>query len=386
MAIVPFGPFDYPQWLLPRPDNGANQKATGHIINGASDIIEYALNVDASGTIESVHLETGTIVATGNIHVAIQRMGSSANGPDGHGDGTDVVFATQSITVSNTTHEFGPLTDDGTASGTKMVVSAGDVIAVRIKRGTSSSFNGPFLFINSGAAAVESMDQVPQLTPNLFRSTNGGSTWSFTQGMANCAIEYEDGSFVRQGMACVEFFFQPDSFTIGLNTTPDEIGIRIIPESTIQVSGFTTLGDNGEAECKVYDASDTVLTSVKTGFHGGSSGHSQKRTHFFPEHVTLIGGEVYRLTLSYLSAAAGQGLAGYDVALNKRLASQPAGIECYRTERTDGGAWTDTTDQRLAIWFVVNGIDTAAPITINDKSNHMVRAGIANNASVGRIF
>lgn len=378
MAIVPMGPFEYPMYRLPRPINGSNSKSAA-LINGASDVIIYAFSPDKTGTLLNVHVEAGTITTGGIIEIAIQQASESVNGPDAFSDGVDLATASLNVTVANTRKTFGPMLD---ASSNAITLNQGSVYNIQIRRASGSSYNGNFLYMNSVLAATESMDQVPTLTPNVFRSTTGGPTGTFLPGMPNCAIEYDDGSYIQTDMGFIEFFLNPNSNSISVNTTPDEIGNRFVPEVDMQVSGFVCYGSNGNAECKIYNSSDTVLVSRKTGLHGGTGSTSRRRKHHFASNVILVAGQVYRITLSYLSTSSTDAVAGINVDLNKNFAAFPGGINMYRTERTDGGAWTDTDSARFLISMIVNGIETTPQ---QFRGQTMMQVGSGVNASTGRI-
>jgi hypothetical protein len=143
--------------------------------------------------------------------------------------------------------------------------------------------------------------------------------------------------------------------TVGLNTTPDEIGIkfRIPPEwcSTYRVAAVRShsgLAAGQTMRLQLYDAGGSVL---QTRDHDTDlSGSTTQRSHWlrFTEAARrpLQAGADYRLTFSP-QAATLHTLYGMTLAAAADWDAYPGGQYFGLTQRTDGGAWTDTPTTRL---------------------------------------
>lgn len=377
MAIVDLGPFKYPEWVTARPIASTTSKNTA-TINDASDVVLIMFSATASATIEQIWLESGAINTTGDIRISIQDTASGTYGPNNTSDGVDDYYVELDASNTNIFFQSGPVTDDGTSGGNRKTVNPGDVIGIAIKRASGSSYDGGITYINTTLSANEFDDQIPILTPNIFISSDGGSSYSFQGGVPNIAIELTDGSFMKCSFVPVEFFSQE---TIGSATSPDEIGNVIIPEMTCEVRGAYNLGGNRNMRIRIYDASDTVIAEVRTGTHGGTSSRGNYRYHYF-DPVTLNASQTYRLAYEALDSS-DDTLFSATLPASQTMGAYPLGTGCYWTERTNAGAWTDNKSKRACCGLVVFGIDT----TINtDRGPTMFRVGSGINSSVARIF
>lgn len=380
MSMISIGPFNYPEWRFPRPKSGSTGKTNANI-NVDNDWWTFRFTATSSGTIESIWFESGnTLTATGTLRISFQNVASGTYGPDARGDGTDTHWVDVTVDASDTFYLAGPITDNGTATGTRKVVNTGDQIAVVIKRAPSSVFNGDINYLLSSEAAANGTSFAPILSPNNFYSSNAGSSWVFKAGTANLAIKFNDNSFMRNVFHAVSAYNQIGP--LASDTTPDEIGIVLVPEVTIQVSGVWVLGGDTNAQIRVYNSSDTVLASQLTGFHGGTNTNGEYRYHFFGP-VTLTASNTYRITYTYLDSASQTRMFEIQVPEAAAMDQYPMGTASYRTERTNGGAWTDTTTSKLCMGVVVTGIETS-PIAYRGQAMHRINSPI--NASVARIF
>ena len=130
--------------------------------------------------------------------------------------------------------------------------------------------------------------------------------------------------------------------------TPDEVGLKI----TIPAFGSTNIYDGVDwsvsttasrlFDLVVYDNSDTVLdtSSYDTDYLSAGAGTSEL---WFSAPLTLTAGSSYRVTIKAQSAASTIGtLYALTVPASGDMAALCPGATMQWTERTDGGAWTDT--------------------------------------------
>lgn len=384
-TINRIGPLYYPNYVGPVPPS-----KTFWTFNNASHRWAVLTSIEKTGTIERVHFEVGAVLSTFTARISLQDVTSGTHGPTQDPDGTQDQFVDRVITTSTDDFAFlsvGPLTNNGLSGGTRRSVTAGDVIAivVEVQSGTP---NTTITYLDDAAFANGSGHVIH--TPKI--TTFDGSSWTgFSEGLPLCLIEYDDGTFHRGNIMPYDLSVRvenaspaPLNFDIGLNTTPDEIGIRFIPEATIQVIGGWSFGRTQDTKIVLYDEADTELTSVDTGEYGGTM--DQYNFHHFPTPVTLQKGNVYRLTHRYLNPTADPGPWAFTVSANNVLDSLSGGVEMYWTERTNAGAWTDVTTQRPQIGLIVNGVDQGGVGTINlNPRVPIMSVGSGINQSVGRI-
>lgn len=353
--IDQFGPVFWPNYLGPIPP-----AKDFNLINNSTHKWTAMVTVNKTGTLERIHFEVGTVRATSNMRASFRNVTTGTHGPDQTPDGTDDEFVDFTVTASTDNFKLldvGPVTSDGTSGGTRRSVTIGDVIAV-VFGFTGGSPDLDWTSLDDGALPNGTGRVIH--TPKL--ATFNGSSWTgFLTGLPIVALEYDDGTFVRGNMVPYDLSVKvlssspsPFNFNIGLNTTPDEIGIRFVAEATVRVVGFWGFGQTQDTRGRLYDDQDNILATALTGKYGGTQ--DQFNFHHFDTAVTIERGKLYRLTHAYLDPTAAGAMWAFNVPDNKLLDALPGGTSMYWTERTDAGAWTDINTQRPQIGLIVDGV------------------------------
>jgi hypothetical protein len=165
----------------------------------------------------------------------------------------------------------------------------------------------------------------------------------------------------------------PD-FSTGISvyhdTTPDEVGNKIVAlpfrAMCSELWGYGVF-QGTSVSLRLYDSAGAVIASVSRDTDAIAGGHVLWRAPL-PSPVLLTPDTNYRVTVRP-DDGGGQVVdlgivtveSGYNAAIPYCL--QGAQPTIHRTERTDGGSWTDNYDGLVACGLVLSAIDTgdAAP-------------------------
>ncbi len=180
------------------------------------------------------------------------------------------------------------------------------------------------------------------------------------------ALKYSDGTYayVSGTIVPIKDFVNVEITSL---TTPDEIALRFQVPFTCVVDGFWvhTLNEI-ETQYGLYDASSSLLTSVtiSPSNWGGAGGTITGIGHaYFDSSVTLQPQQTYRLAQKPTSGGAGgtkDKVKGFDVNVAGILDAY-SGQNCFWSERTDAGTWTDTTTRIPFIGLHITSIDNGVP-------------------------
>jgi hypothetical protein len=143
------------------------------------------------------------------------------------------------------------------------------------------------------------------------------------------------------------------------NTTPDERGLRFqVPFACEMDLAWVGIDVDANCDIKLYDASDVVLKTWNLD--------SDRRfaTNWYigylpTDPIALAANVTYRLT-ALPTTTTNVAFRDFDVSTNAHLGGIEGGIEMYHTQRTDAGAWTDTTTKRPWMGIRISGVDTGS--------------------------
>ena len=168
------------------------------------------------------------------------------------------------------------------------------------------------------------------------------TSWSLESGPTPFAVQYSTDFIFGNS---VEDRVLDDTWQ---NSTPDEIGNLFTLPFTAICRGvrLATWGTGGSTVIKLYDSSDNLLTSVPS-FDADYLDSAELIVVYWDE-ITLIEGAQYRITVAGTTDNSGLGTVSwiFDTAADR--ACLPDGLIFQRTERTNGGAWTNT-DTKIAL-------------------------------------
>jgi hypothetical protein len=156
-----------------------------------------------------------------------------------------------------------------------------------------------------------------------------------------------------------------DNVDVNTGTAPDEVALRFALPFPAVVTGMTWHGYNtagSDYDAILYDMADTVLASVSmNGNHcsivsGVDSNPQGTRCLFFEDEPLLLDANTpYRLAIKP-TAANTLGVYSLTVPSAADFDAWPFKQSWYKSHRTDGGSWTDTTTTRPAMGLLVSGL------------------------------
>ena len=321
------------------------------ILDNSDDRVAFVFRVPKSGNITKVGFRVITAATPQTIRVSLCTVDAAT------GDPTTTLYGgsaagTQASPAANTFYEV--------TLGTAAAATIGDVIAVVLQFDTTAGDVGisPGLTSYGGRAIVA----FPYL--DVFAT-------AWTKGAANgvncipaCTIGYDDGTYPYNGMTPIATT-APAIVTFNNGSTPDEVGNRFTVPFPCRVSGFWAICDfDGDADLVLYGPTDTVLATVSVDKDIEAVATAAHQTYLPFAPVTLAASTTYRFVVKPTSATS---LSVYRISSHSAAAmdQMSGGQTFHETSRTDAGAWTDTTTQRifsLGLLFDGFGNDTGGAV------------------------
>ncbi|HTE19510.1 MAG TPA: hypothetical protein VK689_14165, partial [Armatimonadota bacterium] len=213
----------------------------------------------------------------------------------------------------------------------------------------------------TGAVNVASAPAGPGSTGTGFPyiDTYNGSVWTRqSAALAVLSIRYNDGLYAAVGAVPAGLLA---AVTFNSGSTPDEIGNLINLPFPLEASGFWgQLDFDAAADIILYDGDGTtVLRSVSLSnlYRGGTAAARYELP--FSSPVTLAKNTNYRLVAKPTS--------GSNVSVHRltclsaaHLDGMPGGQVIHETSRTDAGAWSQSTAQRILLGLLASKLDDGA--------------------------
>lgn len=285
----------------------------------ADDKVAFVVRLAKSGNIRKVHFLLGSVTTGQTLKVALQNVNAS-------GDPDDTDDQSGTVTVADT--------DDGlwktVTLGTDRASTAGDAIGVVIK------WNG-----SAGNLNIICADTI--IKGNIYPDRFTVATWT-KQLRAPCVVlEYDDATIAPLAGVL------PGSSTstdFGSGDTPDEVALILNYPFPCQCSGGEFFGRlTGDAQMVLYDSDGTtVLGSMSLDKDENASG-TDSVWAFSWAPTTLLANTTYRLALKPTSATAVR-LRYLVTGTAAHLDTMEGGDGFHWSQRTDAGAWTQTTTRR----------------------------------------
>jgi hypothetical protein len=323
--------------------------ATTFQIDAAGEKAAFVFQVPKTGTLDKVEFRIGAVTIDGSsvLRVSFQDLNDTDGNPDGTQDQyRDIAAGSVS---ANSWITPGLMTSDGTDTGTKRNVTAGQFMAFVVEYQTFAGTN-----------AV-------QIT-GFMRSTFGGmphgllytTSWSEISSNASpvMALRYDDGSYEAPlGTFPISNFTE---VAFNSNSTPDERGLYFqVPFPTRLKGGFfaVDLAGAGRAfDILLYQqGNDTPLATLSVdGDLLFGWGADRGSLFLFPNPVPLSKDTYYRLVVRPTATGFNAGLQEFDVASAVIMNAMEGGQNWHYTARTDGATtggtlndgWTQTTTKR----------------------------------------
>jgi hypothetical protein len=310
-------------------------------IDATGERVANVLQIYTAGTLAKVHVRTGTVTTGDTLKVSIQGVTS-----DGLPDGTILATAT-----------------GNKAYGTVVVADNDDNVwkevtlteTVNVTQGQFISIVIEFNSYVAGNMQI-SISQVSNIIYTSYACTDitaTPGTWIKSTTAAsfyNCALEYSGGGFnlnVDHGAA------RATTVTISSSSTPDEVGNYVQYAYPFRAVGFYAYIEADNAfDMILYDASNNVLANCSPSNnirYGTGAGVS---VYFFDSspasYYDIVKDTWYRIVVKPTTTS--NIFVNYMVAQSAAaLSSISGGTYCYQTSRSDEGAWTENTSQRIYI-------------------------------------
>lgn len=346
MAITDFPNLFIPPIFMHIPSFGLSTLT----LNAAGDKGGFIIQIPKSGTLEYFEWITSSVSNNpdNGLRLSFQDVSPTTGLPDGVVD--EFVVMPGPFTATTWQVPPGPITSDGTITGTKRVVTKGDYIACVVD------------FVNF--VASDSIQLLRWANDGNYGITNNtaymadGSTGTYVKtanGLPIMALKYTDGTYgMIPGVIPLTSIY--DLF-YGSNSVPDERALRFKVPVSCRVTGFWAWATyNNPATISLLDASNTVLTSITLDPDIRSNGSAAASYILFPTDVVLTANTVYRL--SFLPLTTGSLYVSQSVVNNNALLqAYEGGIEWYLSTRVDGGSWTDFNTMRPLCGLIINGFD-----------------------------
>lgn len=357
MTAISGGFIEHPPalaWGAAAPAFGNNRT-----IDATAEKAGMVFQVPKTGTIDAVGFLLGTVTQapTNGLKVSLQDP-STTGLPDGTPDQYRVVPVGSISTGAWIT--TGLITSDGTDGGAKRSVTRGDVLCVVIE--FSSFVAGDNLNIQERTGGLNdgAMPYVVADTGAWAKSTNTGDPV--------VALKYDDGLYYP-APRCYPMSALT-TLAVNTGTTPDEIGLKFRVPVGIKVGGLWIRRSQTAARDVTYKLYDSDGSTVLKSFvDDGDFGSGNNRYLLFSSEVTLVANTYYRLT-ALPSSASSLNFYYFDVAAAGIMDAIPGGQDMHWTQRTDAGAWTDTTTRRPWMGLLITDITSG--------SGGMSRARVAN--------
>ena len=366
MALVSFSP----SWLpnIQQYGTTATPSFTGIAVTTSVGQLATILRVPKAGSLDKFEFLNGTpcTVPSNGLRCSFQSVSFVTGDPSGTEDQFRVVTAT---VATNTWCVPGILTDDGTDSGNRRVVSRGDIVCCVVKFESLNAGDSVQVFsvpdVTVGAAGLSHFPYLDWFF---------GASWNKTRDTIPVALKYMDGTYAFTGGQVSVF----SAATGRPYNTSTQRGIRFTVPAPIGIgAAWVRISATGNWSLVLYDASDGVLAQVDNDSDVDTN-VSSPGGHFvwFSSDIALAANTVYRLVASPTSAT---NIITYDFTVNTNaiLGALETGTTWYGTSRPAGGSWTDV-DTNVAIMGVLvtqvdDGTSTGGSTVVKPPQRTVIR-------------
>lgn len=293
-----------------------------------------------AGTINTIVYGTRAVTTGATLDVRLETVDATTGGPTGTLFGANTNGA--SVVASSDDNVLKTVTLTTGAS-----VSKGDLIAVRIVNPSASPGT---LVIAGEARTVYSFPYGFTLLPALAKTT----------ALPTLGIGYDDGTFGQVHGTAPWSAITGTTFNSG--STPDERGLYFQVPFSCRVAGtWGLLSGTGDCDLILYDSDGTTViatASLDKDVVAGTAGNPLSLVTFAAS-PTLSASTNYRLVVKPTSVT-NTTLYDADVGSAAQMDAFDGGQNFHYTQRTDAGAWTQTTTKRPFLGLMIDAIDTGS--------------------------
>lgn len=296
--------------------------------------------------IRRVHLRFSTVTKSGGSGLTLSLQNVGADGmPDETQDQTVAISNGDSGFDSNAWYRSGTLSADRT-------VSFGDILSIVLEFDGSGRLGSDAVrWLYSTGYSSNAVN--PTVAPVL----KTGGSWALASGsaMAAALLEFSDGSFGTLG-GCLPFTLSQGA-GIASNSNPDEVGLKFTTGFKCKVDGIVintiTTSDASDFDAVLYNNTTPLVTgSREAGMRNGSS-----NVFVIPIAETELDASIEYIVAYKPTTTTSSSINYIAVDSASHLAVWPMGTSAFWTQRTDAGAWSDTTTLRPLIGLRLSAID-----------------------------
>jgi uncharacterized protein YaaQ len=328
--------------FMPKPENFANSNVN-LLLDASGEKLAAVFRVPKTGTLGKVRFRTATVTTGDTMKVSFQDVDMATGNPDETAD----QYRTVSVgnADDNTWISTGLITDDGTDTGGKRSVTRGDLLAIVIE----------FDSYVAGNMNIVNTFSVLDYGNSAYTALKTGGTWVKSGNTVGCfELEYDDGS-----MAYADTLMPGvgGAGTVASNTTPDEVALYFQFPVGVTVGGAYVFMDlDAAADIVLYDTDGTTALATVSLDSDVRAGTASTGTMIvFPSEIDLTANAYYRLAIKPTTTTA----VSYRIADTRAAASLDMfdlGQNAYWSQRTDAGAWSETTTRRPRMSLLVTKV------------------------------
>ncbi len=312
-------------------------------LDDPNERVTWIVRASKAGNLRKIGFRVGSVTVSVTLNIRVETVNNIGNPT-----GTLWALNTSGTLVAPAANSWNwvTLTADAT-------LAIGDIFAVAI------DFTGVGnLQINGSSSATGRLGGIPYLNTRAA----DGATWTRSTAVPNFGLEYSDA---KRPWCDALPMMTAGSRSFNAGSSPDEVGTRFkfpfkceLLGTIVRASLFTT---STTYTVTLYDAADTVLATIASQDTDLQlSGRPPVFLPFATPLPVIDANTLYRLTV-IPDATTNISLGEYTVDSAGTLEAHSGGLEIYRTERTDAGAWTDTTTARSMVIPLVYSIDDGIP-------------------------
>lgn len=327
---------------IPVPSYSSAPVYASYTLDATGEKAAFVLAAPKTGSIRKLSFRTNTVTTPTDTDLRLESVSATTGNPSGtlFGTNTNVTVASASITANSWI--TGTLTADAS-------VTKGELVAIVIAPSGSPNYTVAI------ASVINLAERLPY--PALYTTS-----WAKNSASAGCvcAFEYSDGSY-----AFTPWVFPYSAFTthssISTSSTPDEIALKFKMAAPVRVCGAWLLADlDGNADIVLYDSDgSTALQTVSLDKDQRAVTSAGMLYITFPASQSLSANTYYRLAYKPSTVTGGAVYSG-DVASAAIFDQMEGGQNFHYSQRTDAGAWSDTTTRRPFMGLILDGIDDGA--------------------------
>jgi hypothetical protein len=336
MALTDIGCQPFPG-TIPRSGN-INMAFGNLLIDAAGEQAAFIGRVPKSGSITKVGFRVAAVSGAGNADVRLETVDTTTGSPSGTLIGTNT-NATQAISAAQAWYE--------TTLTAAASVTQGGLLALVVAN-SSGAYNVSNWAVNNWGCI------------NPHSQLFAGGSWTKQNTPGPHAFGYNDATY--------SFFAgAPPASQVNLNlfsttSTPDERGIKFRFPFRSRVCGYwCSVRILADFSVKLYDSDGSTVLLTDPCDQDVTSGTGSTATHIsrFPGTATLEANTFYRLTV-LPTTTTNISFGDFEVNSTAILDAYDLGQNIIHTERTDAGAWTDTSTKRGFCGVLIDQIDVAS--------------------------